>query len=92
MIDPTFSKASFDELDLVGAKTLSSQLDEVVLKRLQNVMDDEITAIVEELNLIGHSLQIRHKKQLGDIGYLEKNGLRLNVDTIVSIGFDDLVG
>ena len=91
MIDSKFSQSNFKETAGTLAVDLSSELEGIVLQRLNGVIEKEFQRIVHELNEVGHSLSVREGSAVGDIGYIEKEGLRLNVDVVVSSGYDDLI-
>lgn len=90
-MDSKYCSENFSESSVSDAKILSAELEKVVLSRIHEIVDRELHIVVEELNSLGHSLASRSENKTGDIGFIEEDGLRLNVDIIVSSGYDDLL-
>jgi len=91
LISENFRAECFEGCSNAARAKLSVRLETVVLERIHQLVDREFEIIARELNELGHSLSVREERQPGDIGYIEENGLRLNVDVIISSGYDDLV-
>lgn len=91
MINSKYSLNNFIDTSVSDAKILSAELEKSVLNRIHNVVDKEFELVINELNSMGHSLSLRNVKKPGDIGFIEKDRLRLDVDVIVSSGYDDLI-
>ena len=97
-IDSRFSKTRFEEAERSdpGARRLADDLQEEVLKLLQDGVLKTMQEIVELLNQNGHRLT-PYERQLGCIAFRDDRGvdetyacdLRLAVDVVVSAGYRD---
>jgi hypothetical protein len=99
MFSNKFSKDNF-ELTLKkkgddGKKELVSLLETAIQKRLYDVIKPEVEIIVRELNKLGHQLELYYDPTPGDISYIDKSNetpkLRIGVDSVVSVGYADLI-
>jgi len=98
MFDIKFSKENF-ELKLQKGdeekKELLSQLEADIQKRLYDVIKPEMEKIIRELNKLGHQLELYYDPMPGDISYIDMSNqtakLRIGVDSVVSVGYADLI-
>ncbi len=79
-------------------ESLIDQLSQEIQNELHLVLSKKVEDIVNKLNAMGHSLKPYTEPLPGDINYRDdsnNNGyvcnLRLGVDTIISVGFQDTV-
>jgi hypothetical protein len=100
-IDIRFSKSSFVEESERDpcSRSLANDLETEIQEELHEIVLPKLFELIERLNAIGHRLRDYTPPVPGDINFRddeEKNGryrcfLRLSVDTIVSVGFNDVM-
>ena len=100
-IDNHFSKSAFvtESKQEPALMNLAGALEAEIQAELHEVILSKIREIVGRLNAMGHRLEEYTPPTPGDISFrdeVEEDGtytclLRLGVDTIVSVGFKDVV-
>jgi hypothetical protein len=101
MIDEKYSFDEFSKMTIapLESSALSEKLAAEIQKELHSVVSLKLEEIVSRLNLMGHNLRFYMDPVPGDISYRDdsrNNGsyncnLRLGVDTVVSVGFNDII-
>ena len=95
MIDTKYSAKNFIKADRTEVNNLASNLQEDVQNILHTHSQKLLLTIVEELNEMGHNLDV-YDEDAGEISFRDTanqiNGeclLRIALDTIVSSGYKD---
>jgi hypothetical protein len=96
MIDSRFSVEGFERarLETENASGLSRELAEVIQEELDAVLRPAFLKIIEQLNSLGHKLQLSGEALAGDICFLEprRDGQRgyqflVGIDVIVTTDY-----
>jgi hypothetical protein len=99
MIDDRFSPGEFERAGYgtMGARKLSRELEEEIQEELDTVLRPAFLKIIEELNSMGHKLQLRGEARVGEISFVEPRRDASNrykflvaLDVIIPTGYPDL--